>query len=263
MNNNPAQGGGNNGGYGTGGATTTNNGTQQNLQAQLVQQLSQQLSQSMGQKFPQQNLQALLQGMQAQMQNPPQAQQQQQQQQPQLPPELLALARSGNFAGMNPMANTTQQQQQAPAPMVGQPAAAAGHLQQLSVPNTMGAPSAAPAMPVVKDSNNNNNNTLQPQQQKPADPPSLGNVGEVRAGFQGQPSTATSGGNLMVDAAKDERRKAPGSVIVPCRARGMPMDHNFKVSTVGSSSATIFPICWNVFLEDVLLGLVSPFLCVQ
>lgn len=28
---------------------------------------------------------------------------------------------------------------------------------------------------------------------------------------------------------KEEVEKAPGSVIVPCRARGMPMDHNFKV----------------------------------
>ena len=24
-------------------------------------------------------------------------------------------------------------------------------------------------------------------------------------------------------------KKVPGSVLVPCRARGMPMDHNFKV----------------------------------
>jgi hypothetical protein len=28
---------------------------------------------------------------------------------------------------------------------------------------------------------------------------------------------------------KEELEKTPGSVIVPCRARGMPMDHNFKV----------------------------------
>lgn len=31
-------------------------------------------------------------------------------------------------------------------------------------------------------------------------------------------------------ASKVEVEKSPGSVIVPCRARGMPMDHNFKVS---------------------------------
>jgi hypothetical protein len=28
---------------------------------------------------------------------------------------------------------------------------------------------------------------------------------------------------------QDDLEKSPGSVIVPCRARGMPMDHNFKV----------------------------------
>lgn len=33
------------------------------------------------------------------------------------------------------------------------------------------------------------------------------------------------------DLNKEEIEKAPGSVIVPCRARGMPMDHNFKVSS--------------------------------
>ena len=33
-----------------------------------------------------------------------------------------------------------------------------------------------------------------------------------------------------VDDNKDELEKAPGSVIVPCRARGMPMDHNFKTA---------------------------------
>lgn len=32
------------------------------------------------------------------------------------------------------------------------------------------------------------------------------------------------------EATKEELEKAPGSVIVPCRARGMPMDHNFKAS---------------------------------
>jgi hypothetical protein len=33
----------------------------------------------------------------------------------------------------------------------------------------------------------------------------------------------------MAESNKEEVEKAPGSVIVPCRARGMPMDHNFKV----------------------------------
>jgi hypothetical protein len=30
--------------------------------------------------------------------------------------------------------------------------------------------------------------------------------------------------------AKDAFQKTPGSVVVPCRARGMPMDHNFKTA---------------------------------
>lgn len=34
------------------------------------------------------------------------------------------------------------------------------------------------------------------------------------------------------DSTREEIEKAPGSVIVPCRARGMPMDHNFKVRLV-------------------------------
>ena len=36
---------------------------------------------------------------------------------------------------------------------------------------------------------------------------------------------------------KEEVEKTPGSVIVPCRARGMPMDHNFKVSLLESRPA--------------------------
>jgi hypothetical protein len=40
-----------------------------------------------------------------------------------------------------------------------------------------------------------------------------------------EPSVATS-----AEKSKDDLRKTPGTVIVPCRARGMPMDHNFKVS---------------------------------
>ena len=38
---------------------------------------------------------------------------------------------------------------------------------------------------------------------------------------------ATAGGD------KKEQRRDPGSVVVPCRARGMPMDHNFKVRSSG------------------------------
>lgn len=32
------------------------------------------------------------------------------------------------------------------------------------------------------------------------------------------------------EKTKEELRKTPGTVIVPCRARGMPMDHNFKTA---------------------------------
>jgi hypothetical protein len=38
------------------------------------------------------------------------------------------------------------------------------------------------------------------------------------------------GTNANAEKSKDDLRKTPGTVIVPCRARGMPMDHNFKVS---------------------------------
>lgn len=41
---------------------------------------------------------------------------------------------------------------------------------------------------------------------------------------------------------KDEVEKSPGSVIVPCRARGMPMDHNFKVNHRKKD-----PVCRNHF----------------
>lgn len=34
------------------------------------------------------------------------------------------------------------------------------------------------------------------------------------------------------EASKLDMEKTPGSVIVPCRARGMPMDHNFKVRSL-------------------------------
>jgi hypothetical protein len=37
-------------------------------------------------------------------------------------------------------------------------------------------------------------------------------------------------------------QKTPGSVIVPCRARGMPMDHNFKVRTRTTGPDDIFVV---------------------
>lgn len=44
------------------------------------------------------------------------------------------------------------------------------------------------------------------------------------------------------EEGKEELEKAPGSVIVPCRARGMPMDHNFKVSFVGCDLDSAFSL---------------------
>jgi hypothetical protein len=43
---------------------------------------------------------------------------------------------------------------------------------------------------------------------------------------------STSHGNDSLDKGK-KFQKPPGSVVVPCRARGMPVDHNFKVTCSG------------------------------
>jgi hypothetical protein len=45
-------------------------------------------------------------------------------------------------------------------------------------------------------------------------------------------ATAEPAAAPIAETNKEEVEKAPGSVIVPCRARGMPMDHNFKVSSI-------------------------------
>ncbi|CAB9508382.1 expressed unknown protein [Seminavis robusta] len=199
---------------------------QNSLQQQLMQQLSQQLSQQMSQKFPQNNFLSALANMQQQSTTTtaaPQPPQQQPQPAAAPPPNFMNLAQHGNVAGLlsssQPTNNNTAQ---APAPAAEAPT-----------------DSSAAA-------SNSNRSTTDLMQQKPpattsqqqaAAPPPLGHVGEIRAGFQGQPSapTAASMGNnnntaAAADAGKDERRKAPGSVIVPCRARGMPMDHNFKTA---------------------------------
>jgi hypothetical protein len=59
----------------------------------------------------------------------------------------------------------------------------------------------------------------------------------LRAAQQGASKSAAAMNNNREQAAssadvvnKEDIEKAPGSVIVPCRARGMPMDHNFKVN---------------------------------
>lgn len=217
------------------------------LQQQLVQQLSQQLSQQMSQKFPQANILSALANVQSQMQNPQQH----------LPPELMAFANSGNLAnvagilgGNNaaapraPTAAATapqpqpQQPQQPQPPQPPQPPPPAQHPQPPPPQQQM---SSAPAAATAPKQNEDVRQRLLQQLSKtappagtpkdppPSVPPSVGHVGEVRAGFQGHPSVAVSS-NMTADAVKDERRKAPGSVIVPCRARGMPMDHNFKTA---------------------------------
>jgi hypothetical protein len=50
-----------------------------------------------------------------------------------------------------------------------------------------------------------------------------------RVGPPKPPSNGEVAAGPAVVVNKEEIEKAPGSVIVPCRARGMPMDHNFKV----------------------------------
>lgn len=43
-----------------------------------------------------------------------------------------------------------------------------------------------------------------------------------------KPTVTTSAQDIQ--KTKEDFRKTPGTVIVPCRARGMPMDHNFKTA---------------------------------
>jgi hypothetical protein len=55
--------------------------------------------------------------------------------------------------------------------------------------------------------------------------------------------------SMQREVGTEELAKLPGSVIVPCRARGMPMDHNFKVSfivaipSVACICSLIVPFC--------------------
>lgn len=48
-------------------------------------------------------------------------------------------------------------------------------------------------------------------------------------GSRPQPAAAAAAAAAGGGEKKDQRRD-PGSVVVPCRARGMPMDHNFKTA---------------------------------
>ena len=64
-------------------------------------------------------------------------------------------------------------------------------------------------------------------------------MGMVRPNFP--PEAASAGPRPQPPAAgadKKDQRRDPGSVVVPCRARGMPMDHNFKVR---ETSVVFFP----------------------
>jgi hypothetical protein len=62
--------------------------------------------------------------------------------------------------------------------------------------------------------------------------------GEITSGGEqiGHDSMRSDGAekssNVGAEKSKDDLRKTPGTVIVPCRARGMPMDHNFKVRCI-------------------------------
>lgn len=67
------------------------------------------------------------------------------------------------------------------------------------------------------------------QQQQQMPQPALSSIGPASALVQQRPQDIESTFELS-ETKKRELDKAPGSVIVPCRARGMPMDHNFKVS---------------------------------
>mmetsp|Transcript_4042 Transcript_4042/g.6312 ORF Transcript_4042/g.6312 Transcript_4042/m.6312 type:complete len:666 (+) Transcript_4042:42-2039(+) len=60
-----------------------------------------------------------------------------------------------------------------------------------------------------------------------------GQNGESLLDRAGLRATADSGGTRSTSeetSNKDSFQKTPGSVVVPCRARGMPMDHNFKTA---------------------------------
>jgi hypothetical protein len=187
-------------GGGGGGDGQNGQGIQNSLQQQLVHQLSQQLSHHMSQKFPPNDLLSALATVQAQMQP-----QQQQQPQPQtVPVDIMGLARHANLSGLlSPSSN----------------GATFDNLPGASSTAPSDAPTATASAPVATASNANGNND-----------------GPSGAGLnKGLPSNGPDNPATLDTATKDERKKAPGSVIVPCRARGMPMDHNFKVSNTRSS----------------------------
>ena len=60
---------------------------------------------------------------------------------------------------------------------------------------------------------------------------------------------------VATEGNKEELEKTPGSVIVPCRARGMPMDHNFKVSQGSRKNVLVSRVCRPVYLTWLFLFL--------
>lgn len=56
---------------------------------------------------------------------------------------------------------------------------------------------------------------------------------------------------------KEERTVSEGSSIVPCRARGMPKEHNAKVSTLYTSSVITFHL--NLSIIHVLLNVCTTY----
>jgi hypothetical protein len=56
--------------------------------------------------------------------------------------------------------------------------------------------------------------------------PSNGDIPSSLASAMGNNARPSSSGGAHPN---ESFKKVPGSVLVPCRARGMPMDHNFKV----------------------------------
>jgi hypothetical protein len=129
-----------------------------------------------------------------------QAQRQPQQQPRAVPVDILALARQAKLSGLL-----------SPSPNGATLDALSGATRKVPAD----APAAASIAPTATASNTN----------------------DCHSGYEltsGLPSNDPVN-NATSDTAKDERKKAPGSVIVPCRARGMPMEHNFKVSNTRSN----------------------------
>eukprot|EP00980_Cylindrotheca_fusiformis_P029646 scaffold23645_cov284-Cylindrotheca_fusiformis.AAC.1 len=52
----------------------------------------------------------------------------------------------------------------------------------------------------------------------------------IRSSTSDADRIASMAATNAAEKSKEDLRKTPGTVIVPCRARGMPMDHNFKTA---------------------------------